>query len=154
MIPNPTTDQLLADAARELAELILPAVDDPGVQVAVEMLEQLVRSCSVRAAHEIAWMHDQIAELEAFCADAVTAMPDAEGLAAALTEHQEAGVASLHLADVVAAYNRISDVTSSAMEAAFAAGETELQQRAGTLMRTRMELEGEIRGEFRMPGRG
>lgn len=153
MITDPTTEQLLGDAARELRDVVLPAVDDPSVRVAVEMLEQLIRSCSVRAAHEIAWMHEQTPELEAFCAD-VTAAADDDALAVALDAHHAAGPPDLHLDDVVAAYNRISDVTSLAVEAAFAAGDAELTARAGAIMRARQETEAQIRGEFSMPGRG
>ncbi len=153
MITNPTTEQLLADAARELREQVLPAVEDPSVRVAVEMLEQLVRSCGIRAAHEIAWMHEQMPELEAFCADVAAALDDAD-VAAALEAHRAAGETGLHLDDVVSAYNRISDVTSLAMETALAAGHVELGDRAGALMRSRQDTEAEIRGEFSMPGRG
>ncbi|MEO1060308.1 MAG: hypothetical protein AAFZ07_02735 [Actinomycetota bacterium] len=153
MITNPTTEQLLLDAARELRESILPAVDDPTVRVAVEMMEQLVRSCGIRAAHEIAWMHDQIPVLEAYCAEVAETLDDVD-VGAALEAHRAADPPTLHLDDVVAAYNRISDVASLAMEAALDAGHPDLAAQAGALMRARQDTEAEVRGEFSMPGRG
>ncbi len=154
MITSPTTEQLLADAARELRETVLPAVSDPSVGVAVEMLEQIVRACGVRSAHEIAWMREQGDELEGFCEAVLTQLPDTPGVADALDAYRQGRTDSLHLDDVIASYDRISDAASLAIEAVFDRGADDLAQRAGELMRARQEREAAVRGQFRMPGRG
>ena len=66
MIAKPTTEQILNDCSRELMEVVLPAVTDETVQVTVFMMDLVLRNAAVRAAHEIAWMTEEIAELEAF----------------------------------------------------------------------------------------
>ena len=42
MQARPTTDQILRDLAREVREELIPAVDDPALQVNLEMMEQLL----------------------------------------------------------------------------------------------------------------
>ena len=69
MQARPTTEQILDDLAREVRENIIPAVDDPALVVNLEMMEQLLHTCAVRAANEIAWMAAECADMEAFAAD-------------------------------------------------------------------------------------
>ena len=59
MLTRPTTPQILEDCRRELAEVIAPAVEDPAVAISLSMLDEVLRNCAVRAAHEIAWMHEE-----------------------------------------------------------------------------------------------
>ena len=56
MITRPTTEQILADCAREVRETLLPAITDAGLRVQLEMLEQVLAQCALRAGHEMAWM--------------------------------------------------------------------------------------------------
>ena len=128
MIAKPTTEQILDDCSRELMEVVLPAVSDATVQVTIYMMDLVLRNAAQRAAHEIAWMTDEIRELEAFTATAVGA----------------AGEPSLHLADVVERYRRASEAFAEAMDAAMAAGD-EARTRAGTsLLTRRVEREQEV----------
>ena len=66
MIAKPTTEQILNDCSRELMEVVLPAVSDETVVVTIYMMDLVLRNAAVRAAHEIAWMTEEIGELEAF----------------------------------------------------------------------------------------
>jgi len=59
MLSKPTTQQVLLDCRRELLEVIDPAVSDPTVKIAIQMLENVLRNCAERSAHEIAWMRDE-----------------------------------------------------------------------------------------------
>ena len=128
MIAKPTTEQILDDCSRELMEVVLPAVSDATVQVTIYMMDLVLRNAAKRAAHEIAWMTDEIRELEAFTATAPGA----------------AGEPSLHLADVVERYRRASEGFAEAMDAAMAAGD-EARTRAGTsLLTRRVEREQEV----------
>jgi hypothetical protein len=128
MIAKPTTEQILNDCSRELMEVVLPAVADETVAVTIYMMDLVLRNAAVRAGHEIAWMTDEIGELEAFAGD--SGDPDANG--------------SLHLDDVVERYRRASEVFSRAMEEAVAAGDEERTQRGAELMAHRVEREQEI----------
>ena len=89
MIAKPTTEQILNDCSRELMEVVLPAVTDETVQVTIYMMDLVLRNAAVRAAHEIAWMTEEIAELEAF---------------AGVRRSVDARRRSLHLDDVVERY--------------------------------------------------
>ena len=73
MIAKPTTEQILNDCSRELMEVVLPAVTDQTVMVTIFMMDLVLRNCAVRAAHEIAWMTEEIAALEAFTGSGVAA---------------------------------------------------------------------------------
>lgn len=153
MISRPTTSQLLEDAARELRDKVLPAVADPGVQVAVQMLEQLVRSCAVRAANEIAWMRTEEEAMAVYAAEVVAATGD-DDTRAALDAYRSARRGTLPLDDVCADYSLAGAAMSAALTAAMANGERDLSARAQELMTDRMERETTIRGEFSLPGRG
>ena len=153
MISRPTTAQLLEDAARELRDKVLPAVPDPGVQVAVQMLEQLVRSCAVRAANEIAWMRTEEEAMVAYAGEVVAVTRD-RSTTDALDEYWLSRRGTLMLDDVCADYSLAGAAMSAALTAAMAGGEQVLSARAQELMTDRMERETIIRGEFSLPGRG
>jgi hypothetical protein len=57
MLSRPTTEQILLDCCTQLRERIAPALGDREAAVAAQMLEEVLRNCAVRAAHEIAWLH-------------------------------------------------------------------------------------------------
>src|SRR5580698_8451453 len=124
MITRPTTDALIVDCCRELTDAILPGLTDETLRLRLVMAETVLRNAAVRAAHEIAWMHEETADLLAF-AQQVAARYDDEPLRAALAAaagpaqagRAEAGPAqagsaqagsagSLHLADVAERYER------------------------------------------------
>ena len=117
MIAKPTTEQILNDCSRQLMETVLPAVTDQTVQVAIFMMDLVLRNAAVRAAHEIAWMTDEIAELESFT-----------GIRSEPT--------GWHLADVAERYGRASEAFSRAMEEAVGAGdESRVAEGTGLLAR-------------------
>jgi hypothetical protein len=128
MIAKPTTEQILNDCSRELMEVVLPAVTDETVVVAIYMMDLVLRNAAVRAAHEIAWMTDEVGELDAFTGNTTPVQADD----------------SLHLDDVVERYRRASEAFSRAMEEAVAAGDEERIGRGAALMAHRVEREQEV----------
>ncbi|HWN63241.1 MAG TPA: hypothetical protein VNO25_21510, partial [Streptosporangiaceae bacterium] len=72
MLSRPTTEQILLDCCRELMTNVLPSLTDATAQVSVIMVETVLRNTAVRAAHEVAWMRDETADIEAY-AQAVAA---------------------------------------------------------------------------------
>ena len=121
MIARPTTQQLLDDCAREVRDTLMPIVDNPAVRVRLEMLEQLLSSCAVRAAHEMAWMAEECEQLERFAADVAAVFPDADEVSAALDEYRRAAASptgsSLHLDDRVCLYDLAGQAFGAALEA-------------------------------------
>ena len=150
MLSRPTTDQVLEGILRDLRDRVLPHVDDEPAKVAAQMMEQLLRGAAVRAAHEIAWMHEEMAEIEAaskrFEAD--------RAVGGALAELRGADASSLHLADVVARYSLAGDVLGCAMEAAYAAGDQEGIEALRAVLQARSDREMQIIGQLDLVGRG
>ena len=87
MQSRPTTEQILNDLAREVKESILPEVSDPTQKVNFEMMEQLLRACAKRSAHEIAWMSSEAKEIEKLATD-ILAIEDNPHLAETLKKYQ------------------------------------------------------------------
>jgi hypothetical protein len=154
MISRPTTDQLILDCRRELLDVVLPDVQSEHVRVAVQMLENVLRNTATRAAHEIAWMREETAALEAFARDVVGAAPDGAGpVGAALVALDAGPLDSVHLADVVEVYSLAGEAFSCALEVAVAGGQPDLAGRAAALLDARSQRELEIMGEWAMVGR-
>ena len=153
MISRPTTDQLILDCRRELLEVVLPDVQSEHVRVSVQMLENILRNAATRAAHEIAWMREEIASLETYARDVLAVSSEGNEIGAALAALQEAPRQSDHLADVVETYSRAGEAFSCALELAIDEGHTSLATRAADLLATRNARELEINGEWAMVGR-
>lgn len=143
MIAKPTTEQILNDCSRELMETVLGAVEDETVQVAIYMLDLVLRNAAVRSAHEIAWMQDEIVGLQSFAQSVLDARPDAPGVADAIAD-LDARPTSLHLDDVVESYRRASEAFSRAMDVVVAAGDEEAVRRGEALLEGRVERETTI----------
>ena len=154
MISLPTTEQIILDCRRELLEIIGPEVASDAGKVSVQMLENVLRNVAMRAAHEIAWMRDETAAMESLARDTAAAHPSATAVANALTALDAGPRSSLHLDDVVAVYSLASEALSSALEAALAAGDTELGGRGAALLAARSASEVQIMGDWGFVGRG
>jgi hypothetical protein len=135
VITRPTTEQVILGIVRDLNEVVLPTVHDEPAKVALGMISQLLSGCAARAAHEIAWMHEEIAAID-----------DATG--------HETAVASLHLEDVCAAYHDASLALSEAIEAAYAANDRARAASLRELLLARSGHEMAIVGALDLVGRG
>jgi hypothetical protein len=130
MIARPTTQQILDHCSRQLMEVVLPAVTDQTVQVTIYMMDLVLRNAAMRAAHEIAWMTEETAQLEDF--------------AGTNGRHAGAAAESLHLDDAVERYCTASEAFSRALEDALAAGDDEREARGRDLLARRIAHEQEI----------
>jgi len=153
MIARPTTEQLLNDCAREVRESIMPAISDPAALVRMEMLEQILASCAVRAAHEIAWIEEECAAMEAFTADVVVAFPDASRVAETLDAYRAGRRDALHLDDRVHNYDLAGRAFSEALDVAMQGRHPILAERARDLIVARKDREALTRPGFYFPGR-
>jgi hypothetical protein len=152
VISRPTTAQLLDDCAREVRESIAPAVSDPTVRVRLEMLEQILASCAIRAANEIAWLSEESAVMEAYAHAVLAALPD-DRLASLLTAYRAGRTDRLDLESRVADYDRAGRAFAAALELAMAQGHEGLSARARELVSQRRDREGQLRPRFYLPGR-
>ena len=136
MLTRPTTEQVLLGIADELRDTVAPLVSDAPAQVLLGQIDQILRGLATRAAHEIAWMHEE--------ADSI----------AAITGTDVGWPASLHLEDVVSWYDQVSRVLSGALDEAFAAGDTARVAELKQLLDARSATEMRIVGALDLVGRG
>jgi len=173
VLSRPTTEQILLDCCRELMTAVLPALTDETAQVSVIMVETVLRNAAVRAAHEVAWMREETAEIEAYAravdeqapgtaspgaglhgADQHSAdLPSADLLRAALKALADAPRDSLHLDDVVETYCRAGNALSAALETAVAANLTGLIRRGEEILDARAGHETEVMAGWSPTGR-
>jgi len=155
VLSRPTTEQILLDCCRELMTAVLPALTDETAQVSVIMVETVLRNAAVRAAHEVAWMREETAEIESYAlAVAGQALsPGADSLRAALKALADAPRDSLHLDDVVETYCRAGNALSAALETAVAGSLTGLVRRGEEILGTRDGHETEVMAGWSPTGR-
>ncbi len=155
MIVRPTTAQLLRDVRNELTHTVAPEVHTATAKVALEQIDIILEQCAVRAASEIAWMIEEIDEIDEYAAAVAEATGDA-----ATTSALEAGRAgrasSLELDDLADGYNLMSEALSCAIEACMRTTEhPALLTRGIEILRTRRaERETVVRANWRLVGRG
>jgi len=153
MLTRPTTEQILLDCRRELLETIDPAVTAGPVKVAIQMMENVLRNCAARAAHEIAWMREESEAMVAYARDVAGSPAGSAALTSALRAHDDGCSSALHLDDVVATYGLASECLSCAVEAAMAAGDEARSAAGRQLLDSRLANEDQIKGEWTMVGR-
>jgi len=153
MLSRPTTEQILLDCCRELMTNVLPSLTDATAQVSVIMVETVLRNTAVRAAHEVAWMREETAEIEAY-ADAVAGQaPGTASLETALAALAAAPRDGLHLDDVVETYCQAGNALSAALEIAVARGLAPLVQRGEEILDVRSGHETEVMAGWSPTGR-
>ena len=155
MIVRPTTGQLLRDVRHELVDTIAPEVTSATAQVALEQIDIILEQCAVRAENELAWMAEEIAEIDEFAGRVVDETDD-ERTAAALQAARHEASGSLALDPMCDDYNRMSEALSCAIEACMGQPERShlLAEAIGILNARRSEREIEARANWRLVGRG
>jgi hypothetical protein len=153
MLSRPTTEQILLDCCRELMTNVLPSLTDATAQVSVIMVETVLRNTAVRAAHEVAWMRDETAEIEAYARAVAEQAPGTASLDAALAALAAAPRDSLHLEDVVETYCRAGNALSAALETAVAGGLAVLVSRGEEILDVRSGHETEVMAGWSPTGR-
>jgi hypothetical protein len=136
MLSQPTTEQILNGIARDLEETVLADVGSEPTKVMVGMMIQLLRSCAQRAAHEVAWVHEEAAAIGAAAGRDVGAP------------------ASLHLDDVLHWYDSVSRVLSEGIEQAYRSGDAEQIAAWRALIDMRRATEAQVLGSLALVGRG
>ncbi|CAN5771010.1 hypothetical protein BH18ACT2_BH18ACT2_24740 [soil metagenome] len=156
MLSRPTTEQVLLDCRAELLATIEPAVADGPAKVAVQMLENVLRNCAARAAHEVAWMHEEGTAMIDFVERVATSPLGTPELDGALATYDSSRSDSRHLDDACATYDLAGRAFCVAVDAVMA-GEGELADdlhRAGReVLELRLAHENEIMGEWAFVGR-
>ncbi len=117
------------------------------------MVETVLRNTAVRAAHEVAWMRDETADIEAYANAVAARAPGTASLETALAALANAPRDSLHLDDVVETYCRAGNALSAALETAVASGLASLIQRGEEILDARSGHETEVMAGWTPTGR-
>ena len=153
MLSRPTTEQILLDLRNELLTTIDGAVESPPVKIAIQMMENVLRNCAERAAHEIAWMREEGDAMVAFAREVTQTLPGDPAIDAALKAFDTGRSDSLHLDDVSATYSLAGHCFSAALERAVARDHTALHLKARAILDLRLDHENRIKGEWAFVGR-
>ena len=150
MMTQPTSARLLEVVRQELADHLAPAVTDPLLAGSLGMVQHILTTIETRSEHEIAWMVEEIDEVESVATDILAGFPDTH-VAAALARLHGSPLASLHLSDVTDRYALGSEVLSCLLEAV----PVDHPRRADVegLLDTRLAHETSIMGEFSLLAR-
>ena len=152
MITQPTSARLIEVVREELRENLLPKVaEDPAAAGSLHMIDQILETLSRRAAHEIAWMVEEIAVLDQLGARVAAEVPGAAHTAAALDALRAMDGSRLDLACVSDRYSTASEVLSCAVEEVPAAHG--LRGDVEAALDARLTHELEIIGDFQLVGR-
>lgn len=136
MFSRPTTEQLLAGIAEQLRTTVMSEIQTEPTKILLQQIDQILMGCSRRAAHEIAFIHEEAQKV------------------AALTGRDMGAPASLHLDDVVAWYHSVSVALSEEVEAAFASGDQSRIDAVRGVLDARSAVEMQILGALDLVGRG
>lgn len=154
MIARPLCSQLLEAVRAALRQDVAPAVSDPKVAQTLGMIDAILRGVAVRCDHEIAWMREEIAEIEQTAEALIAEGIDSGGrVTEALFDLRSNRSGSDHVDDVQAEYDRAGEVLSRCLEAALPAGGP-IRQRSVAVLQSRLAREVQIRGDFELVGRG
>ena len=138
MLTQPTTDKILLAIADDLNAVIAPAIEDEQAKVLLGQAEQLLRRLSRRSASEIAWMVEEIAQIE-----------DAIG-----QERSQVEGESLLLSDVAERYSQAFQALAEAIDEAFESGDSQKLGELKQVLTSRIAREQEILGQLDLIGRG
>jgi hypothetical protein len=153
MITSPTSGQLLESVRDELRTKIKSVITDPEALGVLAMIDSILASVAVRSDHEVAWMREEIADIERGAEAVISANADKTGrVSDALKALHTSRSPSDHVTDLNAEYRLAGEILSCSIEAAMTAG-GELRDSVTGILARRTAREVHIRGEFSLAGR-
>jgi hypothetical protein len=153
MIAQPSSARVLEAIRTSLRDQVAPCVSDEGTQRTLAMIDSLLFSVIMRCEHEIAWMRQEIAEIEATAREILeSGLGGTSPLRAALEELRLRRSSSDHADDVRAEYSLAGEVLSRSIEIALPLGGAILD-RVQKVFDARLARELTIRGSFSLANR-
>jgi flagellar biosynthesis component FlhA len=152
MMSRPSTQRLIEVIRQELGDNIAPKLADDGSALAsLQMVDHVLETLARRAAHEVAWMTEEIQALQALGEHVVAAMGSNCRTAEAVAALQAVDSASLHVDDVAERYSLASEILSCAIEEL--PEDSPIRGQAEAALDARLAREVSIIGEFQLVGR-
>lgn len=153
MISQPSSARLIDAVRQALRENIAPVVSDPTALNLLGMIDSLLDNAARRCGHEIAWMREEIAAIEAVADRVCAGAAGADGrVAAALAELRAHRAASEHIDAVAPEYNCAGEVLSRCLESEFGDDDA-LRSAIAAVLDARLAREAALRGNFALVGR-
>ena len=152
MITTPSTSQLVRSVSSELRAKVLPEITDPALIVEVEMMLSVLDMAATRADHEIAWMLQEAAGIDAALSEAAAAGRLPEPVRDALDALQSSQPADLSYLEVQRHYGLASEALARAAEFAHA-GDQRVQSLVWSLLEGRVNHELATIGAYVAVGR-
>jgi hypothetical protein len=153
MITQPSCSRLLEVIREELRSKIVPSITDPALAASLGMVDSLLQNVSARCDHEVAWMREEVADIERAADRVVASGADADHrVAEAIAGLRANRSPSDHTDDVRAEYILAGEVLSRSLECALRQGD-DVQTPVVAVLRHRLDRELEIRGDFSLVGR-
>jgi hypothetical protein len=117
MITRPTCAELIAAVRAELRDAVLPTISDAAAIGVLACVDEVLRCVAVRSDHEVAWMSEEIEEIERLAEHFTMQSESPTSLVAeALAELRAARSGSLHVGDLAQEYSRAGEVLSRCIE--------------------------------------
>jgi hypothetical protein len=153
MITQPSSARVLEAIRTSLRDQVAPRVSDEGTQRTLAMIDSLLFSTITRCDHEIAWMREEIAEIEATAGEILeSGLDGVAALRAALEELRLRRSSSDHADDVRADYSRAGEVLSCSIELTMPVGGA-IRDRVEKIFDARLARELDVRGSFALANR-
>jgi len=154
MITRPTTAQLVEVVRRELADRVAPVVTDPQVVTSLQMVDHILQTLAVRADHELGWMVEEIAAIEAVGQQVADSdLQGAATVADALDTLRAGRAPGRSTAEITDDYNAATEVLSRCVETTFA-NRDDLRDAVIGLLEQRLAHETAVIGpDFQLVGR-
>jgi hypothetical protein len=154
MITRPSSATLIEVVRAELRTGVAAAVTDPAASVVLGMVDTVLASVAVRCEYEIAWMHDEIGQIEQLAAELVAARRDPDGeISSAVRALADNRSPDLRLCHVQREYDHAGEVLSRCIEAVAGDVGSPVQARVRQLLEARVAREAHIRATTPLTGR-
>jgi hypothetical protein len=151
MITLAAGSQVISAVRADLRDVVAPTVTDPTAKLTLQMIDMVLGQLENGADDQGAWMHKEIADIEALADEVLTALPEAGAVSGALAALRTGRAPSERLSELPAEYKLASEVLSVVLEAVVATPGP-LKDRALGVLGARLEREQTIRGEFVLVG--
>lgn len=151
MITLAAGSKVISAVRADLRDVVAPTVTDPTAKLTLQMIDMVLGQLENSADDQGAWMHEEIAAVEALAEEVLSALPEAPGLRDALDALHNGRAPSERLGEVRGEYKLASEVLSVVLETVVGTPGT-LKDRALAVLGARLEREQTIRGEFVLVG--
>jgi hypothetical protein len=154
MITRPSAAMLLEVICEELNSTVAPAVTDAGALQALAMIGEVVKMVANRCDHEIGWMVEEIAAIEALCDRVIDSGHDVDGSIAAGLLELRSTTLRYDTSTLTARYSDASELLSKCLETTILVG-GEIRVAAEGALKLRADHEASLRGVLEgLVGRG